>query len=278
MSQTDSPRSSSARAPGAANRSTQSPAAAAKPIQIKVVLLGEAAVGKSSLVLRFVNDEFQENKEPTIGAAFLTQKVRLDDSVLKLDIWDTAGQERFHSLAPMYYRNAQAAVVVYDITRSSSLDRAKSWIKELQRQANPNIVIALVGNKLDLAGDSADTAPGAADASAETESTSVDADEAAGAEEGRSRQVAAATARSYAEEAGLLFLETSAKTGEGVVETFTEIAKKLDLNQIASNSRAGGRSGQLNAGNVNVSMLGDGAFGAGGADGSARAGTDGCAC
>ncbi|KAJ2313283.1 Vacuolar protein sorting-associated protein 21, partial [Coemansia sp. RSA 2705] len=85
----------------------------------------------------------------------MTQKVRLDDSVLKLDIWDTAGQERFHSLAPMYYRNAQAAVVVYDITRASSLDRAKSWIKELQRQANPNIVIALVGNKLDLVGSSA---------------------------------------------------------------------------------------------------------------------------
>ncbi|KAJ2444260.1 Vacuolar protein sorting-associated protein 21 [Coemansia sp. RSA 2424] len=236
-----------------------------------------AAVGKSSLVLRFVNDEFQDNKEPTIGAAFLTQKVRLDDSVLKLDIWDTAGQERFHSLAPMYYRNAQAAVVVYDITRASSLDRAKSWIKELQRQANPNIVIALVGNKLDLAGDSADSVSAAADGSAEVEDTTVDSDEAADTE-GRGRQVASATASAYAEEAGLLFLETSAKTGQGVVETFTEIAKKLDLSQIASNSRAGGRSGQLNSGSVNVSMLGDGTFGADGQDGSARAGSDGCAC
>ncbi|KAJ2065326.1 Vacuolar protein sorting-associated protein 21 [Coemansia sp. S146] len=276
MSQTESPHSSPARTPGAGNRSTHSPAAV-KPIQIKVVLLGEAAVGKSSLVLRFVNDEFQDNKEPTIGAAFLTQKVRLDDSVLKLDIWDTAGQERFHSLAPMYYRNAQAAVVVYDITRASSLDRAKSWIKELQRQANPNIVIALVGNKLDLAGDNDDSTSAAVDDNAGAEDTTVDADDAAETE-GRSRQVASATASAYAEEAGLLFLETSAKTGQGVVETFTEIAKKLDLNQIASNSRASGRSGQLNSGNVNVSMLGDGTFGADGQDGSARAGSDGCAC
>jgi Ras-related protein Rab-5C len=91
-----------------------------KPIQVKLVLLGEAAVGKSSLVLRFVNNEFQENKEPTIGAAFLTQKCKLDDKIIKFEIWDTAGQERFHSLAPMYYRNAQAAIVAYDITKAVS--------------------------------------------------------------------------------------------------------------------------------------------------------------
>ncbi|KAJ2455130.1 Vacuolar protein sorting-associated protein 21 [Coemansia sp. RSA 2336] len=233
----------------------------AKPIQIKVVLLGEAAVGKSSLVLRFVNDDFVENKEPTIGAAFMTQKVRLDDSVLKLDIWDTAGQERFHSLAPMYYRNAQAALVVYDITRASSLDRAKSWIKELERQANPNIVVALVGNKLDLAAE----ADGSADGSAEE-----DAEEQPEAEEGKSRQVPTEVARAFAESMNLLFLETSAKTGEGVVEVFTEITKKIDLSKLPSARR---NRDQLNAGNVNVNVLGDG-----GLDGQAREGADGCAC
>ncbi|KAJ2765634.1 Vacuolar protein sorting-associated protein 21, partial [Coemansia linderi] len=153
--------------------------------------------------------------------AFLTQKVRLDDSVLKLDIWDTAGQERFHSLAPMYYRNAQAAVVVYDITRASSLDRAKSWIKELQRQASPNIVIALVGNKLDLA-DVTDVETSAAAAGKSADDSTGDADgdaDEASDTEGRSRQVDSATASAYAAEAGLLFLETSAKTGQGVVET-----------------------------------------------------------
>jgi Ras-related protein Rab-5C len=173
----------------------------AKPIQVKLVLLGEAAVGKSSLVLRFVNGEFQDNKEPTIGAAFLTQKCKLDDKVIKFEIWDTAGQERFHSLAPMYYRNAQAAVVAYDITKAviyiincqTSLERAKAWVKELQRQANPNIVIALVGNKLDLAS---------------------------------SREVSIAEASAYAKECNLLFLEASAKTGENVVDCFTDIGTR----------------------------------------------------
>ncbi|KAJ2603529.1 Vacuolar protein sorting-associated protein 21 [Coemansia sp. RSA 1722] len=275
MSQENSPRNTTpATMPSAANPAPQT-LAPAKPIQIKVVLLGEAAVGKSSLVLRFVNDEFQENKEPTIGAAFLTQKVRLDDTVLKLDIWDTAGQERFHSLAPMYYRNAQAAVVVYDITRSSSLERAKSWIKELQRQANPNIVIALVGNKLDLASDGDNNS---ADNSPELQDESNDINEEDAAEtEGQSRQVTAATARAYAEGMGLLFLEASAKTGEGVVETFTEIAKKLDLNQIANSSRAA-RSGQLNSGNVNVNLLSDAGLATDGSDGSGRANSDNCAC
>ncbi|KAJ1864666.1 Vacuolar protein sorting-associated protein 21 [Coemansia sp. RSA 989] len=188
-------------------------------------------------------------------AAFMTQKVRLDDSVLKLDIWDTAGQERFHSLAPMYYRNAQAALVVYDITRASSLDRAKSWIKELERQANPNIVVALVGNKLDLAAE--------ADESAEEEQPEAE-------EEGKSRQVPTEVARAYAESMNLLFLETSAKTGEGVVEVFTEITKKIDLSKLPSARR---NRDQLNTGNVNVNVLGDG-----GLDGQAREGADGCAC
>ncbi|KAL6032072.1 hypothetical protein STEG23_000405 [Scotinomys teguina] len=85
------------------------------------------------------------------GAAFLTQTVCLDDTTVKFEIWDTAGQERYHSLAPMYYRGAQAAIVVYDITNEESFARAKNWVKELQRQASPNIVIALSGNKADLA-------------------------------------------------------------------------------------------------------------------------------
>ncbi|KAJ3055211.1 Ras- protein Rab-5C [Rhizophlyctis rosea] len=189
-----------------------------KPIQVKLVLLGEAAVGKSSLVLRFVNNEFQENKEPTIGAAFLTQKCKLEDKIIKFEIWDTAGQERFHSLAPMYYRNAQAAIVAYDITKPASLDKAKSWVKELQRQANPNIVIALVGNKLDLAA--------------------------------TGRGVPTEDAQAYANEAGLLFMEASAKSGDNVMEVFTEIAKKIPLEHLlaARGGRAGGSGGAASAG------------------------------
>uniref|UniRef100_A0A2I3HLZ9 RAB5B, member RAS oncogene family n=1 Tax=Nomascus leucogenys TaxID=61853 RepID=A0A2I3HLZ9_NOMLE len=111
---------------------------ASKICQFKLVLLGESAVGKSSLVLRFVKGQFHEYQESTTGAAFLTQSVCLDDTTVK-------------SLAPMYYRAAQAAIVVYNITNQETFARAKTWVKELQRQASPSIVIALAGNKADLA-------------------------------------------------------------------------------------------------------------------------------
>jgi len=168
-----------------------------RQFQFKLVLLGESAVGKSSLVLRFVKDQFDDYRESTIGAAFLTQTVQLDDeTTIKFEIWDTAGQERYKSLAPMYYRNANCAVVVYDITQTASLEKAKTWIRELQRQADPSIIIALCGNKLDL--------------------------------ESR-RQVTREEAQKYAEEEGLMWGETSAKSGDGVQEIFNNIAKKLPL-------------------------------------------------
>ncbi|KAK4115192.1 ras-domain-containing protein [Canariomyces notabilis] len=180
---------------------------------VKLVLLGEAAVGKSSLVLRFVNNDFQENKEPTIGAAFLTQKCNLPTRTIKFEIWDTAGQERFASLAPMYYRNAQAALVVYDLTKPTSLIKAKHWVAELQRQASPGIVIALVGNKLDLTNDGI--------------GNGADGDGAGSDDSGDARKISTEEAKTYAEEEGLLFFETSAKTGYNVTEVFTAIANAI---------------------------------------------------
>ncbi|KAK0505833.1 GTP-binding protein ypt5 [Armillaria luteobubalina] len=219
-------------------------APADKSVQVKLVLLGEAAVGKSSVVLRFVSNEFQANKEPTIGAAFLTQKCRLEDRVLRYEIWDTAGQERFHSLAPMYYRNAQAAVVVYDVTKATSLEKAKSWVKELQRQANPNIVIALAGNKVDLVQPSASSSGNTPESEDEADDATATPGEAPSSGESESlRQVPSEEAQAYASEAGLLFFETSAKTGEGIVDLFTEIARKIPIEHILASTRGAGRAG-----------------------------------
>jgi len=150
-------------------------------------------------------------------AAFLTQKCNLPTRTIKFEIWDTAGQERFASLAPMYYRNAQSALVVYDLTKPTSLIKAKHWVAELQRQASPGIVIALVGNKLDLTNETSTTSNLGEDGDA-TEGEDADGD---------ARKVSTAEAKSYAEEEGLLFFETSAKLGTNVTEVFTAIANAI---------------------------------------------------
>jgi Ras-related protein Rab-5C len=174
-------------------------------------------------------------------AAFLTQKISLPTRIIKFEIWDTAGQERFASLAPMYYRNAQAALVVYDLTKPTSLTKAKHWVAELQRQASPGIVIALVGNKLDLCADSdGSTNPSGPDPDA----VAADAAESGeGGAEADARKVPTKEAKAYAEEEGLLFFETSAKTGSGVADVFTAIA-----NAIPETSLKGGRGAAAGAG------------------------------
>lgn len=151
-------------------------------------------------------------------AAFLTQKCNLPTRTIKFEIWDTAGQERFASLAPMYYRNAQSALVVYDLTKPTSLIKAKHWVAELQRQASPGIVIALVGNKLDLTNE--------ADSSSSAVGGDEDGDGGEG-DDGDARKISTAEAKSYAEEEGLLFFETSAKLGTNVTEVFTAIANAI---------------------------------------------------
>ena len=127
----------------------------------------------------------------------------------------------------MYYRNAQAALVVYDLTKPSSLVKAKHWVAELQRQASPGIVIALVGNKLDLCEDDA------------PESDQQDGADGGEDDDGAARQVSTDEAKAYADEERLLFFETSAKTGHNVSEVFTAIANSIPETSLKGPKTAG---------------------------------------
>eukprot|EP00116_Pleurobrachia_bachei_P010664 sb/3470926/ len=132
------------------------PQAARNPFHFKLVLLGDEGVGKSCIAQRFVRRQFNDHSSPTIGGGKSRSKKSVCDTndenrKVKLDIWDTAGQERYHSLAPIYYRGASAAVVVYDLTRTETYEHAKNWITELRQQAGSDIAIVLAGNKSDMA-------------------------------------------------------------------------------------------------------------------------------
>ena len=175
----------------------------------------------------------------------------------------------------MYYRNAQSALVVYDLTKPSSLVKARHWVAELQRQASPGIVIALVGNKLDLCAeggeDGGDESGGAAAV------TGGDGDEAEGGEEsGDARKITRREAKQYADEENLLFFETSAKSGLNVTEVFTAIANAIpEANLKGPRGAAGARAAGAGAGaaaggeesRVNLNRLGG--------DAGAK---EGCAC
>lgn len=174
--------------------------------ELKVCLLGDTGVGKSSIVWRFVEDSFDPNINPTIGASFMTKTVQYQNELHKFLIWDTAGQERFRALAPMYYRGSAAAIIVYDITKEESFQTLKNWVKELRQHGPPNIVVAIAGNKCDL----------------------LDA-----------REVPEKDAKDYADSIHAIFVETSAKNAININEVFIEISKRIPVAEAA-----GGTSGK----------------------------------
>ena len=164
-------------------------------LSAKVVLLGDSGVGKSSIAQRYVNNTFSDAFDITVGGGYLQQVVRLKDStVLKLDIWDTGGQERFRALLQMYYREAQAAVICYDVNVEKSLESCEYWVRELKSREE-NCLLFLVGNKCDV-------------------KTS-------------GKRVDAAKVEGFAVANGMAWFETSAKTGENVNKLFDRLANEV---------------------------------------------------
>ena len=169
-----------------------------KKAQIKIVLLGDTGVGKSSVAHRYAHDSFSECYEATIGAGYFEKAISINNTSYTLCIWDTAGQERFASLASFYYRGSHAALVIFDISKKQTFERAKGWITELQGNAPVNVVIYLVGNKADL----------------------------------NQREVTSDHAKSYARDLGILYMEVSAKTGANVPELFSDTVKYIPSESI----------------------------------------------
>jgi len=200
-----------------------------QPINVKLLLIGNSSVGKSSLLLRFSDEHFlpEDESTATIGVDFRVHKMEVKGKKVKLSIWDTAGQERFRTITSSYYRGAQGIILVYDVSNRESFEALPRWYSELETYVSSSVVKILVGNKVDKE---------------------------------FSRQVPIAEAQQFASRMSSLFIETSAKTSVGVREVFQEVVEKiLDTPELWENGRsqntAGGGGGM--PGGVQTVGLGD---------------------
>ncbi|GAB9468964.1 Ras family gtpase [Globisporangium polare] len=162
--------------------------------KFKVVLLGEGRVGKTSILLRYIKGEYDERQVSTLQASYLDKRLVVDNAKVQLSLWDTAGQERFHALGPIYYRDADGALLVYDITDEESFKKVRTWVKELRRIVGDDIDIVIAGNKVDLQ---------------------------------RNRKVNEEEARRYAESVGATHFNTSAKLNRGLEDVFVDLTKRM---------------------------------------------------
>ncbi|KAH0794236.1 Ras family protein [Histomonas meleagridis] len=161
----------------------------------KIVIIGSASTGKTSLLNRFVHDRFSTVSEATIGASFVQKIITVDGTDVKLEIWDTGGSEKYRSLTPMYYRDARAAVLVYDITNEVSFQEAEQWYSEFRERGQPNAIVVCAANKCDLESQ---------------------------------RKVSKKSGEDFALNNQIEYIkETSALSGEGIRELFNDLAKEL---------------------------------------------------
>uniref|UniRef100_A0A2K5CGX7 Ras-related protein Rab-4 n=2 Tax=Aotus nancymaae TaxID=37293 RepID=A0A2K5CGX7_AOTNA len=175
----------------------------------KFLVIGSAGTGKSCLLHQFIENKFKQDSNHTIGVEFGSRVVNVGGKTVKLQIWDTAGQERFRSVTRSYYRGAAGALLVYDITSRETYNSLAAWLTDARTLASPNIVVILCGNKKDLDPE---------------------------------REVTFLEASRFAQENELMFLETSALTGENVEEAFLKCARTI-LNKIDSGEAPTGLSG-----------------------------------
>lgn len=188
----------------------------------KFLVIGSAGTGKSCILHQFIENKFRQDSSHTIGVEFGSKVVNVGGKSVKLQIWDTAGQERFRSVTRSYYRGAAGALLVYDITSRETFNALGNWLSDAKTLASPNIVIILVGNKRDLEGE---------------------------------REVTFLEASRFAQENDLMFLETSALTGENVEETFLKCARNI-LTKIESGEMDPERLGSgIQYGNASLRRL-----------------------
>ena len=161
---------------------------------LKFIIIGDSAVGKSNMLLRYIHDRFNEDFHSTIGVEFGAKNIQIDGKVFRIQIWDTAGQETFRSITRAYYKNSVCAFVVYDISNRATFDNIKSWVEDCKRLSPKTVLMVLVGNKIDLE---------------------------------ERREVSYNEGSIFAQKNGMLFFECSAKTGNNVEKIFMESTQEI---------------------------------------------------
>lgn len=174
---------------------------------MKLIVIGDSGTGKTCLLHRFIEDTFSEDQTQTIGIEYGAKIIDLGGAKVKLQIWDTAGQERYKSVTRSYYRGAMGCLIVYDVTNRSSYENVPQWLSDARQLAGKDVVVMLIGNKIDLA------------------------------KANNSRAIQHNEASLYAQQNGLLHFETSAATGEFVTEAFLRVAKTAVSSAVVSESQ-----------------------------------------